>query len=86
MNSGPSEKDKLMHIHINQPSRHSRPTISRRRRGRHGVRDTLLVAVRTRARWLAADRGTSMNQVLVDALVSGLPTREQILTEAGETS
>ena len=50
------------------------------------MRDTLLVAVRTRARWLAADRGTSMNQVLVDALVSGLPTREQILTEAGETS
>jgi len=42
--------------------------------------------VRTRARWLAAVRGTSMNQVLVDALVSGLPTREQILTEAGETS
>ncbi len=40
--------------------------------------------VRARARWLAAVRGTSMNQVLVDALVSGLPTREQILTEAGE--
>jgi hypothetical protein len=68
--------------------------MSRRRRGRHGVRDTFLVAVtirdvpeemRTRARWLAAVRGTSMNQVLVDALVSGLPTREQILAEAGET-
>jgi hypothetical protein len=41
----PSEKDKLMHIHIYQPSRHSRPTMSRRRRGRHGVRDTFLVAV-----------------------------------------
>ena len=60
MNSGPSEKDKLMHIHIYQPSRHSQPTISQRR------------------------RGASMNQVLVDALVSGLPTRGQILTEAGE--
>ena len=40
--------------------------------------------IRTRARWLAAVRATSMNQVLVDAPVSGLPTREQILTEAGE--
>ena len=49
-----------MHIHIYQPSRHSRPTMSQRR------------------------RGTSMNQVLVDALVSGLPTRGQIITEAGE--
>lgn len=42
--------------------------------------------VRTRARWLAAVRGTSMNQVLIDALVSGLPTRDQILVEAGEAS